>query len=275
MKGASETQRARPDDDGTVVLEAVEVSKAFGHVQALKGASLAVRSGEILALVGDNGAGKSTLVKVLSGAMKPDSGSVRLLNETVPLTSIEHAIELGVSMVYQDLALCPDLSVAENIFLGREVLRSGWKGRLGILDRKSMLREASEGMGALGLNPGLNNVTVQALSGGQRQGVAIARTVKYATRAIIMDEPTAALGPKQTAIVYSVIKAAAQSGLGVIIISHDIPHMLEFAHQIAVMRHGSVVSRLEARKTSVGAVVEIMVGGDGQPDSQSAPRTPA
>lgn len=253
-------QRARKAE---FVIEAVDIVKRFGHVQALSGASLQVRPGEILALVGDNGAGKSTLTKVICGALAPDAGRLVFWGETTAVTSIRHAQELGVETVYQDLALAPDLSVAENMFLGREPLRSGiFGGWPATLDRRKMRAAAEDAIRRAGIST-LNSVdrAVRDLSGGQRQAIAVARAVMWATTAILMDEPTAALGTKQTDIVYESIKAAASRGLAVIVVSHDIPKMLSLADRIAVMRQGRTVANLPARDLTLTDVVALMLGG--------------
>jgi simple sugar transport system ATP-binding protein len=245
------------------VIEAFDIVKRFGHVHALSGASLQVRAGEILALVGDNGAGKSTLTKILSGALAPDSGRLAFWGETTSVASIRHAQELGVETVYQDLALAPDLSVAENMFLGREPVTrgiiGGWPASL---DRRKMRQAAEEAIRAAGIST-LNSVdrAVRDLSGGQRQAIAVARAVMWAKTAILMDEPTAALGTKQTDIVYESIRSAAARGLAVVVVSHDIPKMLSLADRIAVMRQGKTVSNTPARDLVLTDVVTLMLGG--------------
>jgi len=244
------------------VIEVTDIWKRFGHVEALRGASLKIFEGEIVALVGDNGAGKSTLIKVICGAIKPESGQIILLKEPVRLLSVAHAQELGIETLYQDLALAPDLTVAENVFLGREVTKSGWRNSLGILDRNRMLGQAQTSLRNLGIDLPSLAVSVRDLSGGQRQAVAVARAVMWASRAILMDEPTAALGTKQTAIVYDTIRSAARSGLATVVVSHDIPSMLKIAHRVAVMRHGRVIATLEAAGLTLADVVALMLGGE-------------
>lgn len=236
------------------------VTKAYGHLQALRGADLDLRPGEIVALVGDNGAGKSTLTKILSGAIAADDGEIAFWGEVVKVQSIAHAHDLGVHTVYQDLALAPDLSVADNLFLGREVPVSGWRGRLGMLHRERMRDETREALAHLGIQLRSLSVPVRNLSGGQRQALAVARAITWATTAVLMDEPTAALGPKQSAIVYETIIAAADRGLAVLVISHDIPRMLEVAHRIAVMRHGLVVAERPASSLKLTDVIGLMLG---------------
>jgi simple sugar transport system ATP-binding protein len=236
------------------------IVKRYGHLEALRGASLEVRAGEVLALVGDNGAGKSTLTKILCGALAADEGQLSFWGEPVEIQSIHHAHDLGVHTVYQDLALAPDLSVADNLFLGREQLAPGILGRLGVLDRAAMRTETRAALGRLGIQLKSNRVAVRNLSGGQRQALAVARAINWATTAVLMDEPTAALGPKQSAIVFDTVAAAAARGLAVLVISHDIPRMLSVAHRMAVMRHGHVVATLDTAGLKVTDVIGLMLG---------------
>lgn len=238
-----------------------QIVKEFGHVQALRGATLEVHKGEVVALVGDNGAGKSTLLKVMSGALEPDAGEIEVFGERVEMLSVRDAHERGVEAVYQDLALAPHLTVPENVFVGHEVLSRRW-GRLGVVDRRRMAREAGEALGVLGLRLKSLDAKVRDLSGGERQAVAIARAVKWARSTILMDEPTAALGVRQTAIVVQSIRAAAESGLAVLVISHDVPRMLEAADRICVMRLGTVVATLPARTATIPQIVGVMLGTD-------------
>jgi ABC-type sugar transport system ATPase subunit len=253
-------QVSTPSPKSAFVIEASEIVKRYGHVQALNGASLQVRQGEVLALVGDNGAGKSTLTKVICGAIAPDGGTLSFWGAATTVTSIRHAQDLGVETVYQDLALAPDLTVAENMFLGREPVRAGWLG--GRLDRGQMRARAEEALRGIGIST-LTSVdrTVRDLSGGQRQAIAVARAVMWAKAAILMDEPTAALGTKQTGIVYESIRNAAARGLAVVVISHDIPKMLSLADRIAVMRQGRTIANQPARELTLNDVVTLMLGG--------------
>ena len=248
---------------GTVAIECRGIEKHFGHLQALRGADLTVRFGEILALLGDNGAGKSTLVKCISGAYHADAGELRVIGEHVDIQSTHHAQQLGIQTIYQDLALAPDLSVLENVFLGREIVVSGWRGRLGVLARSEMEKEAAASVRRIGVRIGSVRAPVRDLSGGQRQAVAVAKAMPWATTAILMDEPTAALGARQRKIVYEAARAAADSGLAVLMISHDIPQMLEIADRIAVMRQGVVVAQQPASQLGVQEVMSLMLGGTG------------
>lgn len=235
--------------------------KRYGHVRALSGANLQVRPGEVLALVGDNGAGKSTLTKIISGALEPDEGELVFWGRTTRIQSISHAQQLGVETVYQDLALAPDLSVAENLFLGREPVKGRFRGWPAALDRRRMRSAAQEALRGIGINLASVDNPVRELSGGQRQAIAVARAVMWAKAAILMDEPTAALGTKQTAIVYDTIRAAAARGLAVVVISHDIPKMLSLADRIAVLRQGRTVAITPASELNLTDVVTMMLGG--------------
>jgi ABC-type sugar transport system ATPase subunit len=246
---------------GEIAIEAIELEKEFGHVRALQGASLRVHRGEVVALVGDNGAGKSTFLKTLAGVHQPDGGEVRILGQAVALTSVRDAHALGVQVVYQDLALAPDLTVAESMFLGHERLSRRWS-RLGVIDRRHMARDATEALRRLGVSLPDVRVTIGSLSGGQRQAVAIARAVRWAKAVLLMDEPTAALGVRQTEIVTDVIRAAANEGLAVLVISHDMPHMLKTADRITVLRHGVVVSDRAAAEMDITKIVGSMLGMD-------------
>jgi simple sugar transport system ATP-binding protein len=246
--------------DGTPAIRATGIVKRFGHLEALRGASIDLYPGEVVALVGDNGAGKSTFTKVICGALMADEGELEFWGSPTKVQSIHHAHDLGVHTVYQDLALAPHLSVADNLFLGREEIRSGWRRLLGEVDRRRMVEQTREAMGRLGITLKDYSVPVGNLSGGQRQALAVARAITWATTAVLMDEPTAALGPKQSAIVYETVAAAADRGLAVLVISHDIPRMLEFAHRIAVMRHGTVVAVREARTLKLTEVIGLMLG---------------
>jgi simple sugar transport system ATP-binding protein len=242
------------------LLEARAITKRFGHVEALRAADFRVGAGEIVALVGDNGAGKSTLVKVLSGALAPDAGELLLDGEPVTLPTPQVAHALGIETVYQDLALGAALSPSANLFIGREIVRDGLRGRLGFLDHGAMRRRTSEALEALGVRLPDVDVPVASLSGGQRQSVAICRAVTWARRVVFMDEPTAALGVLQTRRVVELIRRVRDSGVAVVLISHDIPQVLELADRIEVLRLGSRVAQLDAAETSAEELVAAMTG---------------
>ena len=224
-----------------VVIAARNVSKLFGHVQALTDVTVKLHGGEILAIFGDNGAGKSTLAKVMLGVLEPDAGFVEINGERVELTSIRDAQDRGIDAVHQDLALAPDLAVLENMFLGNELLASGWRGRLGVLRRREMASQSVAALKALAIEFPSVRVPITALSGGQRQAVAVARAEMWTRLAVLMDEPTAALGTRQSEIVCETIVSIAGRGLGVMIISHDLPRTLPIAHRVIVLLRGEVV----------------------------------
>jgi simple sugar transport system ATP-binding protein len=236
------------------------VRKSFGHIDALRGANLAVYPGEIVALYGDNGAGKSTLMRVMLGLLRPDAGSVSIGGREVELESIRDTQAFGVDAVHQDLALPPDLSVLESMFLGHEVVRRGLLGRVGVLDRSAMAGAAREALERLGIRLASVEVPVKSLSGGQRQAVAVARAVMWTSTALLMDEPTAALGARQSDIVCDTIVSTAARGLGVLVISHDIPRTLAIAHRVVVLVRGADAFDAPAAGLNVPEIVEVMVG---------------
>jgi simple sugar transport system ATP-binding protein len=243
-----------------LLLEARGLEKAFGHVQALSGVDLDLRRGEVLALVGDNGAGKSTLIKCLSGSVRPDFGEMRIDGRPVEMHGPLDAREHGIETVYQDLALADDLEPALNIFLGRPRTRSGVLGQIGFLDRKTMRREASETLSQLGISlPGLTK-PVSYLSGGQRQGVAIARAYRWARSVLIMDEPTAALGVRQSAMVLDLIRRVRESGLSVILISHSMPDVFAVADRIAVLRLGENAGLFDRADVTAEDIIKAITG---------------
>ncbi|WP_111721535.1 ATP-binding cassette domain-containing protein [Homoserinimonas sp. OAct 916] len=236
------------------------VFKSFGHVEALRGVSLAVSRGEIVALLGDNGAGKSTLVKTMCGVYQPDSGSVELDGSSVRLTSSYDASDHGIEVVYQDLALVPDLSIQENIFLAREIPQTGWRGLIGLLDKAAMSSQSEKALETLAIRGVPTSVSVNELSGGQRQAVAIARSVLRATTALLLDEPTAALGVRQSDLVCDSIVRVAESGLAVLVISHDLERMLRIATRIVVLRRGQIALDEPSAGLTVKRIVEAMMG---------------
>jgi len=243
-----------------LLLEGRGIYKRYGHIRALSNANFGVRAGEVVALVGDNGAGKSTLVKCLSGAMQPDAGEILIEGQATKLDSPLHARQLGVETVYQDLALAPDLTAAQNLFLGREIIRSGILGLCGVVDRPSMRAKADTALRNLGVGVQDSSVAVGSLSGGQRQGVAIARLVTWATKVVFMDEPTAALGVTQRERVHGAIRGLRDRGLGVVLISHNLPEVLAVADRLDVMRLGQRVAQFEANNVALEQVVAAMTG---------------
>jgi simple sugar transport system ATP-binding protein len=253
-------------DASSTALEAVGLWKSYGHVQALHGASLAVAPGELVALVGDNGAGKSTLMKALAGTIIPDQGEVRIGSHRASSISVREAISLGVQTLYQDLALAPALTVSENVFLGHEIVSKRAR-LLGHLDRRAMEARTQSAVAKLRVTLPSIDAKVSELSGGQRQIVAVARATLWARTAILLDEPTAALGVRQSEAVVDMIQQAAASGLAVLLVSHDMPRVLAIAHRVAVMRHGRIVADLPASGLTLEEIVSYMVGrGDGSVD---------
>jgi simple sugar transport system ATP-binding protein len=226
----------------TPLYEVRNIGKQYGSVVALEGVNLQIHAGEVVGLVGDNGAGKSTLVKALSGAHQPTSGEILLEGEPVTWKSPHDALEAGIETLYQDSGLAPDLSVSANVFLGREQVVSGILGKFGFLSQKSMDKKAHEDLERVGIAVPASNRSVSQLSGGQRQAVAIGRAVSWASKVIILDEPTNHLGARQAAEVLQIIKRAKERGLGVIFISHTLPHVLQVTDRIVVLRLGRVVA---------------------------------
>ena len=246
------------------LLEARGVTRRFGHVQALRGAAFTAYAGEVVALIGDNGAGKSTLVKTLAGALRPDSGQILLDGRPVHLSDPVTAQRLGIETVYQDLALAHDLDAAANLFLGRELTRFPF---LNVLDRAAMRRRAVEAFDELGIRLPDLSAPVRQLSGGQRQCVAVARAVAWASKVVFMDEPTAALGVVQRAQVLDLIRRVRDRGVTVVLISHNMPEVLAVADRVEVLRLGRRVARFTAADTSVEQLVSAMTGGLDQEDA--------
>jgi ABC-type sugar transport system ATPase subunit len=224
------------------ILELRGISKSYGPVRALSDVSFGLYPGEVMALVGDNGAGKSTLVSVVSGAMKPDEGNILVNGTEHAFETAEEARAAGIETVFQTLALAPTLDITENVYLGRELLRpNGLWRRLRWMDKARMRSQVAEGFRRLGLSLPPLHTKVGALSGGQRQAVAIARAVIWGSHIVMLDEPTAALGAKQTQIVLSFIQRLKQHGVAVIFISHNMQHVLHEADRVVVLRLGRKV----------------------------------
>jgi fructose transport system ATP-binding protein len=246
---------------GEIVLEARNIVKRYGHVTALDGANLELRAGEVLAVIGDNGAGKSTMVKVLCGAVVPDQGEVLLDGVPVHFQSPLDPRKRGIETVYQDLAVAPALDIATNLFLGREIRCRGILGScFRLLDKRRMKSEAQKEMAELKFRLPSIDSAVEDLSGGQRQGVAVARAAIFARRLVIMDEPTAALGVRESGEVLNLIRTIRDRGLPVLLISHNMPHVFELADRIHIMRLGRRVALTTPREHSMGEVVAIMTG---------------
>jgi simple sugar transport system ATP-binding protein len=242
------------------LLEARGIVKSFGRVQALRGADFTVYAGEVVALIGDNGAGKSTLVKTLSGVHQPDAGEIFFEGDPVTLATPVAARELGIETVYQDLALAPDLESSANLFLGRERMRGGLLGKLGFIDNGAMRERTQEAFSTLGVGVQDVEAPVAFFSGGQRQGVAVARAVTWASKVVFMDEPTAALGVVQTRNVLELIKRVRDTGLSVVLISHNMPDVLAVSDRVEVLRLGERVARFTTSGTTMERLVGAMTG---------------
>ena len=249
------------------VLVAKKLSKKYGKVVALDNADLELYPGEVLGVIGDNGAGKSTLIKALCGAVIPDSGEIQLDGNKVSFTSPIEARKLGIETVYQNLALSPALSITDNMFLGREIRQKGFMGKiLKFLDQKAMAEEARKRLSDLGLLTIQNiNQLVETLSGGQRQGVAVARATSFGTKVVIMDEPTAALGVKESRRVLELIGEVRARGIPIILISHNMPHVFEVADRIHIHRLGTRLCVIDPKKYEMSDAVAFMTGAKEPP----------
>ena len=245
--------------EATPVLELVEVSKHFGAIKAADGVSFAVMPGECVGLVGDNGAGKSTLVKIISGYHPQTSGSLQIQGQTVSFASPSDARQHKIETVYQDLALVEQLDVSANFFLGREI-HTGWGRALRYLDRKVMRRQAAEELQRIGISVPRMSATVSELSGGQRQSIAIARSIFWGSECLVLDEPTAALGVKETNAVADLILRVIASGVSVLIVAHDIDLITKLSSRIVVLRQGKVWSRLKTDDVSAADIVHHITG---------------
>jgi ABC-type sugar transport system ATPase subunit len=241
----------------TAYLQGRGLSKSFGHVRALQDVDIDIYEGEILAIVGDNGAGKSTLTKILSGVHQPDTGDLQVSGQPVRITDPHKARELGIATVFQNLALVDVRDVAANLFLGREPVRRRW-----FVDRRKMLEDAKKVITDLRVN--IPSLTAEAgqLSGGQRQSIAIGRAVSQQGRIIVMDEPTAALGVKESRKVLDLILRLKASGNGVVVISHNMRHVFSVADRILVLRRGKLVGLKTKGETTPDEIVKLIVGAE-------------
>ncbi|SLN62066.1 ATP-binding cassette domain-containing protein [Roseisalinus antarcticus] len=244
------------------ILEARSLEKYYGSVVAMDGADFDLYRGEILAVIGDNGAGKSTLIKALSGAVIPDSGQILLDGKPVHFRSPLDARNAGIETVYQTLALSPALSIADNMFLGRELHSGGTFGRmLGNMNMRQMRNQARDMLNELGLTTIQDiNQPVETLSGGQRQGIAVARAAAFASQVIILDEPTAALGVKESLLVLKLIRDVRDRGISIVLISHNMPHVFEIADRIHIHRMGRRGAVVDPKKITMSDAVAIMTG---------------
>ena len=254
------------------ILTARNLVKRYGRVTALDNSDFDLYPGEVLAVIGDNGAGKSTLIKAISGAVAPDAGEIRLAGEVVNFTSPMQARDAGIETVYQTLALSPALSIANNMFLGREIRKKGILGSwFRMLDNQAMEQFAREKLSDLGLMT-IQNIgqAVETLSGGQRQGVAVARAAAFAAKVIIMDEPTAALGVKESGRVLDLIRDVKRRGLPIVLISHNMPHVFEVADRVHIHRLGRRIAVVDPKQISPSDAVAIMTGAKAPPEEALA-----
>ena len=250
------------------ILKGRNLTKRYGKVVALDNCDFELYPGEILAVIGDNGAGKSTLIKTLSGAVVPDQGDVELEGQKVRFISPNDARHSGIETVYQTLAVSPALSIADNMFMGREIRKPGWRGSLlRQLDKSTMEAKAREKLTELGLMTIQNiNQAVETLSGGQRQGVAVARAAAFGSKVIILDEPTAALGVKESRKVLELILDVRSRGVPIILISHNMPHVFEVADRIHVHRLGRRLCVIDPKDYTMSDAVAFMTGAKEAPE---------
>ncbi len=232
------------------------IAKSFGGLDALKGVDLSIFPGEVVALVGHNGAGKSVLVQILSGVYPPTSGEIRVAGKPVQFHSPNDARRYAIETIYQTLALADNLDAPANFFLGREL-----RTPLGFLDKKRMAEEAAEALA--GLNPNFTDIErpVRQMSGGQRQAIAIARAIHFNVRVLIMDEPTAALGPHETAQVGALVQRLRDQGIGILLVSHDVRDVMRLADRVVVLKNGEVIGTVRAAESGEDEVVEMIIRG--------------
>lgn len=253
---------AAVNDEPTPVIEVRDLVKTFGHVVGLDHVNLSLYPGEILAIIGDNGAGKSTLIKILSGALRPDSGEILIDGKPVRFRSPQDAQAHGIATVYQNLAMSPALDIASNLYLGREIRQPGVLGTVfRMLNQKEMRRRARQQLEALGIST-LQSVTqpVETLSGGQRQAVAVARAAAFGSRVVILDEPTAALGVRESEHVLRLVRDLRDQGLPVILISHNMQHVFPIADRIHIQRLGRGIATVTPQSHTPHEAVAIMTG---------------
>jgi simple sugar transport system ATP-binding protein len=256
----------RPADTGAALLDVRGISKAYGHVRALIDVSLQVGVGEVVGLVGDNSAGKSTLLKIVAGADRPDRGAIFVSGEEVEFFTPLDARERGIETVYQDLALAPDLSVWANFFLGREQYVRGPRRIVGWMDKRSMRQRAQTELVRLQIPIPDVDVPVDKLSGGQRQAVAVARSIAWGERLVMMDEPTASLGVDEQEHVGALVRRLSEHGIAVLLVSHNLPQVFELAQRLVVLRRGRRVAVRSVEQTTREEIVGLITGAvDGDP----------
>jgi fructose transport system ATP-binding protein len=255
----------------TPILSARGLVKTFGRVVGLDGVDIDLFPGEVLAVIGDNGAGKTSLIKALAGAVVPDSGEILMNGTPVSFKNTRDARAAGIETVYQDLAVVQALDIASNLYLGREVRRKGVAGSLfRRLDMPRMREEASRHLSDLKIGIKSVNQAVETLSGGQRQGVAVARAAAFGRGVIIMDEPTAALGVRESGQVIDLIRSIRDRGIPVVLISHDMPHVFEVADRIHIHRLGQRAGVVDPKQRSMSEVVALMTGAEEPTDEERA-----
>jgi simple sugar transport system ATP-binding protein len=265
VRGPAEAFVTSPDPQpeagaAPIVLETRSVTMHFGGVAALSHGDFQLREGEVHAIVGDNGAGKSTLLKIIAGAHRPDNGELLINGQPVTLANPRAAQELGVATVFQDLGLIDHLDAAANLFLGREIHRRAPLSWLGVLDKKEMRKRAAREVVRLKVNIGSVSQMLGGMSGGQRQAIAVARAAAFGTRIILMDEPTAALGVRETAAVCDLIRQLSDEGMSVAIVSHSMPDVFAVSERITVLRHGRTVKTVRTAECSTEEIVGMMTG---------------
>lgn len=253
-------------DASTPLVEMTDISIAFGGIKAVDHASINLHSGEVVGLLGHNGAGKSTLIKILSGAYKRDAGEIKINGEAATINNPRDAKAYGIETIYQQLAVADNVDAAANLFLGRELVTP-----IGTLDDAAMESRAREVMGRLNPNFRRFKEPVKALSGGQRQSVAIARAILFNARILIMDEPTAALGPQETAQVGELIKQLKSEGIGIFLISHDIHDVFDLADRLVVMKNGQVVGEARTSDVTKDEVLGMIIMGKVPPGARPGP----
>jgi len=254
-------------EKGEPILKARGLFKRYGTVVALNGADFDLYPGEVLGVIGDNGAGKSSLIKAITGAVTPDHGEITLEGKVIHFKGPQEASAAGIEAVYQNLALSPALSIADNMFLGREIKKPGFLGKfLRMSDRAAMQKFAREKLTELGLMTIQNiNQPVETLSGGQRQGVAVARACAFGSKVVIMDEPTAALGVKESRRVLELIRDVKKRGLPIVLISHNMPHVFEVCDRIHIHRLGKRLCVINPKEYSMSDAVAFMTGAKEPP----------
>lgn len=245
------------------VLRLENLQKSFGNVRALRNASFSLGNGEVVALLGDNGAGKSTLIKAISGIHPADGGAIFVNGEKVTVKSPRDAMDLGIETIHQDTSLAPDLSIARNLFLGREPTLASWLGVFAPMDLLSLRKAAATLLKRVGISKKLDaDAAVNTLSGGERQSIAISRAMQFAAKVIILDEPTNNLGVEETHGVLRFVKEVRQAGHSVLLVTHNIHHVFQVADRIIVMRRGEVVAELVVAETDLLTVESIIMGVD-------------